>query len=68
MNLQETERKTVFEGIVLEVKHDWGADYDVQSGGCGNQAKDTWLSEHVLARFKNKRVRVTIEELEIDKS
>lgn len=61
--LQELPGKTIFEGDVLEIKHDWGVDYDVQSGGWGGRAPDTWLCEHVLARFKGKRVRVTIEEV-----
>jgi hypothetical protein len=61
--LQEKPGKTVFEGAVLEVHHDWGVDYDVQSGGWNGQPPDTWLSEHVLRRFVGKRVRVTVEEL-----
>ncbi|MBV9323578.1 MAG: hypothetical protein JO352_07340 [Chloroflexi bacterium] len=55
---------TGFGGIVLEIQHEWGSDYDVQCGGWGSQPEETWLSEHVLAPYKNRRVRVTIEELE----
>jgi hypothetical protein len=65
--LREFPKKTVFEGEVLEIKEDWGVHYEVQNGGWnwqGPDAPDTWLSEHVLARFKGKIVRVTIEELE----
>jgi hypothetical protein len=64
--LREVPGKTTFEGRVLEIEHDWGVDYDVQNGGWssdGPDNPDTWLREHVLARFKGKRVRVTIEEL-----
>jgi hypothetical protein len=64
--LQEYPGLTIFEGDVLRIEHDWGADYDVQNGGWssdGPNSPDTWLSEHVLVRFHGKRVRVTIEEL-----
>jgi hypothetical protein len=59
--LHEEPDRSVFEGDVLKIEHDWGADYDVQAGGWSGQSSDTWLSEHVLARFAGKHVRVTIE-------
>ena len=59
--LREEPDRSVFEGDVLKIEHDWGADYDVQAGGWSGQSPDTWLSEHVLARFEGKHVRVTIE-------
>jgi hypothetical protein len=62
--LHEQAGKSVFEGSVLQIEHDWGVDYDVQSGGWDGQPADTWLSEHVLRRFTGKRVRITIEELD----
>jgi hypothetical protein len=61
--LHEELNRSVFEGDVLKVEHDWGVDYDVQAGGWIGQPPDTWLSEHVLPRFEDKHVRVTIEVL-----
>ena len=61
--LRELPGKSVFEGQVLEIAHEWGVDYDVQNGGWSEELPDTWLSEHVLRRFKGKRVRVTIQEV-----
>ena len=65
--LHELPGKTVFEGRVLDIEYDWGVAYDVQNGGWasdGPDSPDTWLSEHVLARFSGKRVRVTVEVLD----
>ena len=64
--LRELPRKSVFGGDVLEIKEESGVRYEVHNGGWnwqGPDAPDTWLSEHVLARFKGKVVRVTIEEI-----
>ena len=61
--LHEEPERSVFEGEVLKIENDWGVDYDVQAGGWNGQGPDTWLSEHVLARFTGKHVRVTIEVL-----
>jgi hypothetical protein len=65
--LRELPRKSIFEGDVLEIEDEAGTRYDVQNGGWnwqGPDAPDTWLSEHVLARFKGKQVRITIEEIQ----
>jgi hypothetical protein len=61
--LHEEPGRSVFEGQVLRIDHEWGDDYDVQAGGRGDEQPDTWLSEHVLKRFEGKRVRVIVEEL-----
>ena len=61
--LQELPGKTVFEGLIAEIKHKWGVDYNVQNGGWNGEAPDTWLTEQVLKRFEGKNVRVTIEEV-----
>jgi hypothetical protein len=61
--LHEEPDRSVFEGDVLRIEHDWGVDWDVQNGGWNGQGADTWLSEHVLGRFEGKRVRVTVEVL-----
>ena len=61
--LQEEPDRSVFEGQVLRIDHEWGNDYDVQAGGWDGEPPDMWLSEHVLRRFEGKRVRVTVEEL-----
>lgn len=55
--------RSIFEGHVLKIEHDWGGDYDMQAGGWDGQPPDTWLSEHVLRRFEGKHVRVTVEVL-----
>jgi hypothetical protein len=62
--LHEEPARSVLEGQVLRIKHEWGDDYDVQAGGWDGQPPDTWLAEHVLARFEGKRVRVTVEVLD----
>lgn len=61
--LQELPGRTVFVGEVLDIEREWGVSYDVQNGGWNGEGPDTWLAEHVLRRFKGKRVRITIEEL-----
>jgi hypothetical protein len=61
--VHEEPSRSVFEGQVLKIDHDWGDDYDVQAGGWDGEPPDTWLSEHVLRRFEGKRVRVTVEVL-----
>jgi hypothetical protein len=62
--LQEFEDRTVFEGDVLRIEHKGPASYDVQRGGWNfDPGPDTWLSEHVLARFAGHRIRITIEDL-----
>ena len=61
--LHEEPGRSVFEGQVLKIDHEWGEDYDVQAGGWDGELPDNWLSEHVLRRFEGKRVRVTVEEL-----
>jgi hypothetical protein len=67
--LQEWPGRTVFEGDVVEITTDHGVKYDVQNGGWWSiPGPDTWLCEHVLARFKGKRVRVTIEQIETKQS
>ena len=62
--LHEEPERSVFEGQVLRIEHDWGDDYDVLGDGWDGQPPDTWLAEHVLARFEGKRVRVTVEVLD----
>lgn len=59
--LHEEPERSIFEGTVLKIAHDWGDDFDVQAGGGSGEPPDTWLSEQVLGRFEGKRVRVTIE-------
>jgi hypothetical protein len=66
--LHEDLHRSVFEGDVLKIEHDWGVDYDAQAGGWSGQPPDTWLSEHILARFEGKHVRVTIEVVAPDDS
>ena len=61
--LHEFPGKTVFEGRVLRIEHDWGVDYEVHNGGWMGEDPDTWLCEMVLARFEGRLVRVTIEDL-----
>ena len=54
----------VFQGYVLAIINADGKveSYDVQNGGWASEPGiDTWLCEHILARFAGKRVRVTIE-------
>ena len=72
--LEETEGKTVFEGDVLRLQkrqvacgprgeRTWDS-YDVTRGGWNfDPGPDTWLTEHVLARFNGRHVRITIEDL-----
>ncbi len=61
--LHEEPGRSVFEGQVLKIDHEWGDDFDVQAGGWDGEPPDAWLPEHVLRRFEGKRVRVTVEEL-----
>jgi hypothetical protein len=71
--LHETEGNTVFEGDVLRKgeprtgpngEKAWGIEYDVTRGGWDlDPGPDTWLTEHLLARFEGRRVRITIEDL-----
>jgi hypothetical protein len=71
--LEETQGKTIFEGDVLRIgepqagpngEHAGGIEYDVQRGGWNfDPGPDTWLTEHVLARFEGRRVRITVEDL-----
>jgi hypothetical protein len=64
--LHELANGTVFEGEVLDVEEDGDVYYEVHNGGwnwMGPDAPDTWLSEHVLARFKGQAVRITVESI-----
>jgi hypothetical protein len=71
--LQESEGRTIFEGDVLRIAEPptgpngepaRGVEFDVQRGGWNfDPGPDTWLTEHVLARFEWRRVRVTIDHL-----
>lgn len=62
--LHEEPERSIFEGKVLRIEHDWGEDFDVQAGGGAGEPPDTWLTEHVLGRFEGRRVRITIEAIE----
>ena len=42
----------------------FGAEFDVTRGSWEQDpGPDTWLTEHLLARFEGQRVRITIEDL-----
>jgi len=69
-----TDGKTIFERDLLRLQKRQVASgsrgdrvcdsYDVTRGGWNSDpGPDTWLTEHVLARFTGRRVRVTIEDL-----
>jgi hypothetical protein len=71
--LAETVGKTIFEGDVVRKgparsgpmgERSFGVEFDVTRGGWERDpGPDTWLTEHLLARFEGHRVRITIEDL-----